>query len=135
MDRLLTGTGWKVRLLEGWTDKREVAEHLLIPPDGGGVLSIRTTKNKRGLTDKDLRYLARDLIEDGYEPEGVKLGEFEGLAFRYEEDNSYWRQWYVRNGSLWLHINYDCPESDQGKHDAEIDKILATLLSTDADAS
>ncbi|HKQ25959.1 MAG TPA: hypothetical protein VJT81_16050 [Burkholderiales bacterium] len=134
MDRALVGEGWKLSLLEGWSDKREVAEHLLVPPDGGAVLSIRTTKINRSLTDKDLRYLARDLIEDGYEPEGVKLGEFEGLAFRYEEDNAYWRQWYLRNGLLWLQINYDCPESDQGMHDVAIDRILATLA-VDADAS
>ena len=134
MDKLITGTGWKLRLLDGWTDKHQLAEHLLVPPDGGAVLSIHTTRTNRGLTDKDLRHLARDLIEDGYEPEGVKLGEFEGLAFRYEEDNSYWRQWYVRNGPLSLQINYDCPESHQGMHDADIDKILATLAA-DADAS
>jgi hypothetical protein len=133
MDKLVTGTGWKLSLVDGWTDKRQVEEHLLVPPHGGAVLSIRTTKINRGLTEKDLRYLARDLIEDGYEPEGVKLGEFEGLAFRYEEDNSYWRQWYVRSGLLWLQINYDCPESDQGMHDADIDKILASLAA-DADA-
>jgi hypothetical protein len=133
MDRVLTGAGWKLRLLDGWTDKRQVEEHLLVPPDEGAVLSIRTSKVKGRLTEKDLRYLARDLIEDGYEPEGVKLGEFEGLAFRYEEDNSYWRQWYVRSGPLWLQINYDCPESHQGRHDADIDKILASLAA-DADA-
>jgi len=127
MDRLLTGAAWKLRLLEGWTDKREGSEHLLVPPDGGAVLSIRTTKTNGRLTEKDLRYLAKDLIEDGYEPEVVKLGEFEGLAFRYEEDNSYWRQWYVRNGPLSLQINYDCPESHQGMHDADIDRILSTL--------
>ena len=134
MDRGLIGEGWKLRLLAGWTDKREGAEHLLVSPDGDAVLGIRTTKMKRDLTEKDLRYLARDLIEDGYEPDGVKLGEFEGLAFRYEEDSFYWRQWYIRSGSVWLHINYDCPESDQGIHDAEIDTILATLAA-DTDAS
>jgi hypothetical protein len=133
VDKLITGTGWKLRLLDGWTDKHRVEEHLLVPPDGGAVLSIHTTRTNRGLTDKDLRHLARDLIEDGYEPEGVKLGEFEGLAFRYEEDNSYWRQWYVRNGPFSLQINYDCPESHQGMHDADIDKILGTLAA-DADA-
>ncbi len=132
MDNALIGEGWKLRLLEGWTDKREGAEHLLVPPDGRAVLSIRTSKIKGRLTEKELRYLARDLIEDGYDPEGVTLGEFEGLAFRYEEDNSYWRQWYLRSGPLWLQINYDCPDSDQGMHDAEIDKILATLA-VDAD--
>ena len=127
MDRVLIGTGWTLRLLEGWTDKREIQNHLLVPPDGGAALSIRTSKSKGRLTEKDLRYLARDLIEDGYEPEGVKLGDFEGLAFRYEEDNSYWRQWYVQSGPLRLEINYNCPESLQGTHDEAIDKILASL--------
>ena len=128
MDKVLTGAGWKLRLLEGWTGKSEPGEHVLVPPDGGAVLSIRTSRMSGGLTPRDLRYVARDHIEDGYEPEGVKLGDFEGLAFRYVEDDLYWRLWYVQNGPLRLQVNYDCPESDQGKHDAAIDKILASLV-------
>jgi hypothetical protein len=134
MGQVLTGTGWTLRLPEGWTDKREGGEHLLVPPDGGPALSIRTSKVNSALTERDLRLLAQDHIEDGYEPEKAKLGDFEGLAFRYLEDNLSARYWYVHSGRIRLEINYDCPESYQGTHDDAIDGILATLA-TDAGAT
>ena len=128
MGQVLTGAGWTLRLPEGWTSKREAGEHLLVPPDGGPALSIRTSKINGGLTERALRLLAQDHIEDGYEPEKAKLGDFEGLAFRYLEDNLYARHWYVQSERVRLEINYDCPESYQGTHDDAIDQILASLV-------
>ena len=127
MSQVLEGAGWTLTLPEGWTDKREAGQHLLVPPDDGPPVSIRTAEANGGMTEKDLRLFARDLIEDGYEPENAKLGDFEGLAFRYLEDNLYARHWYVQSGRVRLEINYDCPESCQGTHDDVIDKILDSL--------
>jgi hypothetical protein len=128
MNQVLNGHGWKLRVLDGWTAKRGVAEHQLVPPDGGPILTIGTSKIDGGLSIADLRHLARDLIEDGHQPEPVKLGDFEGLAFRYVEDDLYWRHWYLQAGPYWLQVNYDCEASSRGKHDAAIDKILASLV-------
>jgi hypothetical protein len=127
MDAVLNGRGWKLRVLDGWTAKAGESEEVLVPPDNGPVLTIGTSKINGGLSISDLRYLARDLVDGGYEPEEVKLGDFEGLAFRYVEDDFYWRQWYLQAGHLWLQINYDCAVSERGKHDAAIDKMLKSL--------
>jgi|SRR6185436_1618446 hypothetical protein len=127
MGQVLTGAGWTLKLPEGWTDKREAGQHLLVPPDDGPPVSIRTAKAYGGMTEKDLRLFARDLIEDGYEPEKAKLGDFEGLAFKYLEDNLYARHWYVQSGGVRLEINYDCPEDYQGTHHEVVDKMLDSL--------
>ena len=127
MGQVLTGAGWTLRLPEGWTDKREAGQHLLVPPDDGPPVSIRTATANGGMTEKDLRLFARDLIEDGYEPEKARLGDFEGLAFRYLEDNLYARHWYVQSGRVRLEINYDCPEDYQGTHHDVVDKMLDSL--------
>jgi len=127
MDAVLNGRGWKLRVLDGWTAKPGVGEEVLVPPDNGPVLTIRTAKVDGGLNDNDLRYLARELIEDDRRPEQVRLGDFEGLAFRYIEDDFYWRQWYLRAAHLWLDVSYDCAVSERGKHDAAIDQMLRSL--------
>lgn len=127
MNQALNGRGWKLRVLDGWISKPGVSEEVLVPPDGGPVLTISTAKIDGGLDDNALRHLARELVEDGHTPEEVRSGDFTGLAFRYVEDDIYWRHWYLRAGSLLLQIDYDCAVSDRGKHDPAIDKMLATL--------
>ena len=127
MNAVLNGRGWKLRVLDGWTTQSGVGEEVLVPPDNGPVLTISTSKIDGGLNDGDLRHLARNLIEDGRKPEQVKLGDFDGLAFAYIEDDFYWRHWYLRAGPLWLQVNYDCAVADRGKHDAAIDKLLRSL--------
>lgn len=116
-----------LRALDGWTTKSGVGEVMLTPPDDGPVLSIRTSTIDGGLNDSDLRRLARDLIEDGHEPEEVELGDFKGLAFRYVEGDVYWRHWYLRAAHIWLEVGYDCTAPDRGKHDEEIDGMLRSL--------
>jgi hypothetical protein len=127
MDAVLNGRGWKLRVVDGWTARPGIGEELLVPPDNGPVLTIRTSKVAGGVNDNDLRYLARDLIEGNRKPEQVRLGDFEGLAFKYVEDGFYWRQWYLRAGDMWLDVAYDCGVSEQGKRDLDIDKMLRSL--------
>ena len=127
MGTALTGRGWKLSVPGGWTTKADGTERVLVPPNNGPVLTILTASMEGGFSETSLRHLARDLIEDGHEPEQVKLGDFVGLAFRYVEDDFYWRHWHLRAGSLWLQIDYDCAVSERGKHDAEIDNMLQSL--------
>ena len=127
MGAVLDGRGWKLRLADGWTAKRESAGWIVFPPDNGPVVSINTSKIDGGVTDSLLRHLVRDLIQDGRQPQQVQLGDFDGLAFRYIEDDFYWRHWMVKAGSLMLDINYDCALGDRGKHDPAIDNMLSSL--------
>jgi hypothetical protein len=102
-----------------------------MPPDGGPVLTIDTSKTDGELKDSAIRYLVRDLIAEGKQPEQVKLGDFEGLAFRYVEDDFYWRHWLVTAGHWMLDVNYDCALSEKGRHDVAIDSMLNSLRLND----
>ena len=128
MNHVVSERGWSLRLIDGWTHKHEEYEELLTPPDGGPGITIFTSKIDGGMTESDLRYFSRDHSEDGHAPEQVKLGDFHGLAFRYVEDDIYYRHWYVACGNTWLQINYDCKVFHQGHHDSAIDRILRSLV-------
>ena len=128
--RTLDAGSWNLQLVNGWRSERGDTEHVLFPPDDGPVLNISCSNIDRQLTEEDLHYLNRDEIADGHTPERVRLGDFEGLAFRYIEDGVCWRHWDVVRGSLWLSIAYSYSLTGAVSHEAAVETMLGSLATS-----
>jgi hypothetical protein len=118
---------WSISLPDAWDEEHDDEGVTLFNPDGAGALEITALEREDVVDDGFLEYMAAEHLEAGAEPEGVELGDFEGLELSYGDDTHYWREWYLRADNLMLYVTYHCPLADEGREDDEVDAILETL--------
>jgi hypothetical protein len=60
--------------------------------------------------------------------ESVTCGAFSGLRYeRYDADGSYWREWLLTLGELFLLVSYSAAERHRDRDRALVDRLLSTL--------
>lgn len=121
---------WSAQLPDGWTGEEDEDGVLLYNPDGAGELQITVSEKEDGLVDEeDLEYFAADLLEDDVENRIVRVGEFQGLLFEYEEedDDAWWREWYLAYDELFFYVTYNCDTVDRHTEDHVVQDILKSI--------
>lgn len=126
---------WKALLPDGWVgepDGEEEAGVLLYNPDGPGELQITVTEKEDGLIDEeDLEYFAEDLIQEDVPFKRVRVGEFQGLYFEFEEDGDegeeFVREWYLAFDELFFYVTYTCDLVDRHVEDKAVHEILKSI--------
>ena|SRR5258705_642967 len=128
MNNEFTSSWWSIELPLGWSAEREESCTNIWSEDGVGALQISAyQRDGEPVSDEDLY----DFAEREY-PEGVRVlnencGQFSGLNVSFLVENSYWRKWWLRNGSLFLFVTYNCNVEEQGLERSAVDQMLATL--------
>ncbi|MDX1455904.1 MAG: hypothetical protein R3217_10660 [Gammaproteobacteria bacterium] len=126
---------WTTHLPEGWQgEASDDAEEgvVLFDPDGVGELQITVTEKDDGLIDEeDLEYFAEDLIEQDIPFKRVRIGEFQGLQFEFEEDGEdgpeFVREWYLAFDELFFYVTYACDVADKHQEDKAVHDILKAI--------
>lgn len=121
---------WKTRLPEGWEGAEAEDDEgvVLFHPDGPGELQVTVTEKEDGLVDEtDLEYFAADLLEDGFPEKIVRVGEFQGLYFEYDEEGEFWREWFLAYDELFFYVTYSCDVADKHKEDRAVAEILKSI--------
>lgn len=118
---------WSIDLPDAWEDEADDDGITLFDPEGSGALRISAVEREEEIGDDFLDYMAAEHLEAGAEPEEVDCGDFDGLELSYGDDDHYWREWYLRAGSVMLYVTYHCPLADEGREDDTVDAILETL--------
>lgn len=119
---------WAAQLPDGWTGEEDEEGVLLHHPDGPGEIQITVSEKEDGLVDEeDLEYFAADLMEDEIPNRIVRVGEFQGLLFEYEEDDSWWREWYLAYDELFFYVTYNCDLADKHEQDHVVQDILKSV--------
>jgi hypothetical protein len=72
--------------------------------------------------DEDLSEFA-----DGARVSAIALPGFEGMRSRYAVEERYWEKYWLRNGTLMLHVTYNCALEDQGTEHEQVIAILESL--------
>jgi len=113
---------------EWWADSEE--EGILIGDrDGVGCIEITTLHKEQGEFDIDtLREIAGSGGDGAARWRAARLGDFDGLAADYLEDDAAIREWYLARGSLMLFVTYSCDAENRGLDDAAVDELLDTLM-------
>ena len=119
---------WTAQLPDEWVGEEDEDGVLLYNPDGPGELQITVTEKEDGLVDEeDLEYFAKDLVEDGIASRIVRVGEFQGLLFEYEEEDVAWREWYLAYDELFFYVTYNCDLVDRHAEDHIVQDILKSV--------
>ncbi|MBW3566905.1 MAG: hypothetical protein KY410_02925 [Proteobacteria bacterium] len=119
---------WTALLPDGWTGEEDEEGVLLHNPEGPGELQITVTEKEEGLVDEeDLEYFAAELLEDEIPNRIVRVGEFQGLLFEFEEDDCWWREWYLAYDELFFYVTYNCDLADKHEEDHVVQDILKSI--------
>ncbi|HEX6930356.1 MAG TPA: hypothetical protein VF267_13960 [Gammaproteobacteria bacterium] len=119
---------WTAQLPDEWLGEEDEDGVLLYHPDGRGELQVTVSEKEDGLVDEeDLEYFAADLIEDGLTSRIVRVGEFQGLLFEYEDGDAWWREWYLAYDELFFYVTYNCDLVDRHAEDHHVQDILKSV--------
>lgn len=118
---------WQINLPDDWLIETEDDCQSIYHPDGAGMLEISVALQPEPLTQEDLKAIASEHLETGATAEDTLIGDFAGFELTYDEDDVFWREWYLAHGNLLLFITYNCDSGEEEKEEGTLDVILATL--------
>ena len=117
---------WLLDLPEEWEAEQDEETIVIGDPDGIGTLEI-TRLESHADTIVDLAALAKQWLPPQVQGREVRIGDFDGLYFRYDDEDDAVREWLLHAGELNLLVSYACARDDAGLDDEVIDEILDTL--------
>lgn len=93
-----------------------------------GALQVSAYRNEEeDVSDEDLQAFASEHVDGDLALEPTVIGAFDGYCVSYEEGDSWWSEWFGRNGRVLLYVTYNCAVADQGEEFAEVEEILESL--------
>ena len=119
---------WSVAFPEDWDHDVEDDVLAIATPAGESLLQIGSmSKNEGTVTEDDLWEFMDDAGVESDEIARVKLGDFEGLSARTEEDASLLRYWVVRAGDVLLLATFRCPAGYANEEIGSVEGVLQSL--------
>ncbi len=119
---------WSVTFPEEWDHDIEDDILAIATPAGESVLQIGSmSKDEGAVSEDDLWEFMDDAGVESDEIELVKLGDFEGLSARTEDDGKLLRYWVMRAGDVLLLATFRCP-TDRAEADiGGVEGVLQSL--------
>ena len=127
-ENILETDWWILELPPEWHASQDDDVIVITDEDEVSVIEISTLcREDRDVNDSDLDAFSADLQSDGLTGKDVSLGTFSGVCFNYQDQGSVVREWYLRQGRLFVYITCSCLDEHAGMDDSAVDEILSTL--------
>ena len=112
----------------GWYSKEEEDCVTFSADRGIGALQISSYRRENEIvTDEDLYNFAENELVEAITPERVSCGDFDGITISYDEDETFWRKFWLRSNSLLLYVTYNCDLKSKIVELAYINLMLSSL--------
>lgn len=118
---------WSLVVPPNWRAWHDTECATLVADEEIGALQISAAFKDTDVTDDDLREFASDHLEAGAKSRPVSVGEFVGFEICCGDDDTFWRQWYLRNGQQMLFVTYNCALESRGIEDTAVASALNSL--------
>lgn len=132
MKAWFTCPSWSLQLLDGWNGKVDDGCATISSEGKMGALQMSAAIKPTQVKDDDLYDFAAEQIHDGTKTKNVQFGEFVGFEISFSVDDDFFRMWYLRHERKLLFVTYICDLKKRGVEDEDVQKMLVTLMSTDA---
>ena len=127
--RAVESQWWIIELPDEWEAEQDDETILISDEDGVGEIALTTLQKEDGeVTAEELLEYASELEQEFGPGQAVKLAEFSGSYYHYQDQGDAVRDWYLRHGDLLLLITYSCDADNVGMDDSAVDDILSTLF-------
>ena len=116
---------WSITIPQTWRATKD-KECMTIKGDpAAGVLQISAARKPGIVTDEDLL----EFIETpGDQLQEVKHEYFSGFATEYVNNKLFWKQWWLKSGSLIVYVTYNVDETLRSTEEEQVEKIVRSLL-------
>src|SRR6185503_1162115 len=119
---------WSVAFPEDWEHDIEDDILAIATPAGESVLQIGSmSKDEGAVTDDDLWEFMDDAGVESEEIQRVKLGDFEGLSARTQEEALQLRYWVMRAGDVLLLATFRSPIDRAEAEMGTVESVLQSL--------
>jgi hypothetical protein len=122
----VSGEWWELDLVISWEIEVDDCCVTLTRPDGVGALQLSGyQKRDKTCVDRNDLLLASKVPPDRHPFLAEQdWGEFHGFQLVYAENETFWRRWWLANGTTFLFITYNCPKADM---ETELDPVNSML--------
>lgn len=128
MGTIFESAFWSIELPSGWTVTQEEECTTLQADYLMGKLQLSSARKEKGLvTDEDLREFAQDHIEAGAKLGSAEFGPFSGFYISYSTEDTYWREWWLRSGTVIVYVTYRVELDAKGTENVATGEVLSTL--------
>jgi hypothetical protein len=125
----MTQTKWSIQLVDNWVLESNKNYYLCSNPKGYGSLILSEYTKDTTITNKDIIDLEEFNNDDILHLKEVKCGDFNGLYIAYtDEENNFWRKWWLKNKRLLLFVSYNCDFKNKSYEMDLVDKMLSSLI-------
>jgi|MudIll2142460700_1097286.scaffolds.fasta_scaffold860888_1 hypothetical protein len=113
----------------GWEAETDEYCATVCHPDGVGALQLSSFQKQDGtLISRDDLLKATQLSEETIPHLAEQVwGDFHGFQLVYSEEETFWRRWWLSNGSTLAFVTYNCGLQDSEVELEPVNKMLATL--------
>jgi len=119
---------WSIQLEENWESEISEECYSFFNPEGYGALQISDYTKDTTITNEDIIDLIEFSDEEKLHLGKVRFGDFEGLTLIYKnEENNFWRNFWLRNNKLLLFVTYNCDDEDKDYETEVVNKMLSSL--------
>ena len=126
--RQLETQWWTMPLPDEFEAEMDDDTVMITDVDGIGVMEITTMKKELGdIADSELDDLNEELVQAGHRAVSVKLGNFFGQLFEYEDDGQWCRDWFLAQQEVLLLVSYTCLMEDRSMDDAAVEELVSFI--------
>jgi hypothetical protein len=121
---------WSVNLPADW---RIVEDNECITLSGrqfSSAVQISAARKETGfITDEDLREFASERLSKkiSLSKENINITTFTGLYAERIQNGVFWREWWLRSGSIMLYVTYNIEEQFREAEKFLVDEIVGSL--------
>ena len=118
---------WKAAVPANWDADENDSCVTFKPHKSSGVLQVSAAMKEAGpVTEDHLMEFAHQRIVNR-QAKTVETARFNGISVGYVNNDQFWKEWWLRSGSLMLYITYVVKIDQQGIEDAAIDEFIRCL--------
>ncbi len=122
---------WTIDLPPEWTIKEEAETTVFTGTPKVGVLQISAARKPTGsVTQEDVAEFAYDSRTPRAAIRPVSVSHASGLYAEYQQNNLYWREWWLGGKSALLFITYNVSLSLKESESSVIDTLVSSLRIT-----
>lgn len=118
----LTTDHWALLLPEEWVAEQDEETIVITDSDEVSIIEISELFVQAGAT---MHELLNELTD--HKTYTTTLAELEATYQEFQEDDMYWREWFVETEECIIAISHGCDIDNKGFDDASVDEILSTL--------
>ena len=118
---------WTLKLPQDWVLCNEEDCVTFSGTPDLGALQMSAREKETAVDNDDLREFATQRVDSSSRLHPVVVGSLVGYYAQSLQDETLWREWWLRSGRVMVYITYNVEESSAGNEDDILEDMLSTL--------